>query len=128
VKRRDLVKQLDQSRHSPAPRREAFRAILLAGVCTIIITTILTPALRRAKIYDGPTCTDNLKFIQDAKQMRAEDLHITNDVSFTKEQLLPYLGGRWPQCPKGGEYSIGTLRQLPRCSYHDHANLSVPTK
>ena len=54
----------------------------------------------------------NLRMIQIAKQMYADDYKLTNDVAFSKEQLLPYLGGKWPQCPKGGQYFIGILEDF----------------
>jgi len=74
-----------------------------------------------------PPCLLNLKLIQAAKEMYAEDFHITNNVVFTEEQLLPYgLDGKWRQCPKGGQYSIGTLHESPTCSYH--TNLLVTPK
>ena len=72
-----------------------------------------------------------LKSIQNAKTMYAYEYTLTNDVVFTKEQLLPYLGlstGQWPRCPAGGQYSIGTLHESPTCSYSNHINLRVPVK
>jgi len=73
----------------------------------------------------------SLHMIQLAKLMYAQDYHLTNEVSFTKEQLQPYYGlntNVWPRCPMGGQYSIGTLHQSPRCSYPQHSHLSVPTQ
>lgn len=108
---------------------KALRTILAFALLAILVTAILLPALRPPRRVSGPTCSVNLRLIQAAKLMYAEDYHVTADVSFTRLQLLPYgLGRGWPQCPKGGEYSIGTLHQSPRCSYPDHAHLSVPTE
>ena len=114
-------------------RMKVSRAILIFAAGAILLAAMLVPALRpgTGKTYNGPPCTTNLRFIQLAKEMYAKDFDLTNDVSFTKEQLLlpPYgLGNGWPRCPKGGEYSIGTLHQSPRCSYPDHAHLSVPAQ
>jgi hypothetical protein len=108
---------------------KALRAILAFALLAILVIAILLPALRPVRRIGGPTCSLNLRLIQAAKLMYAEDYHLTNDVSFTKQQLLPYgLARGWPQCPKGGEYSIGMLHQSPRCSYADHAHLSVSTE
>jgi len=105
------------------------RTILILAVIAIVVIAMLVPALRPAKIHGGSSCLNNLRFIQLAKEMYAENVYLTGDVSFKKEQLLSYgLGGKWPQCPKGGEYSIGSLHQSLSCSYPDHADLSVSTK
>jgi hypothetical protein len=103
---------------------------ILGFAFIVIIVAILLPALRPTRsIRNGPVCSVNLRLIQAAKLMHAEDYRLTNDASFTKQQLLPYGFGRgWPRCPRGGEYSIGTLHQSPSCSYPDHAHLTVPTE
>ena len=108
---------------------KAMRSILVIGLLVIVVA-ILLPALRPARrIRSGPICSVNLRLIQAAKLMYAEDYHLTNDATFTKQQLLPYGFGRgWPRCPRGGEYSIGTLHQSPSCSYPEHAHLTVPTE
>jgi hypothetical protein len=108
---------------------KTWRIIIIVAILVAVLFAIVQPALRRAKIRGGPTCTLNLKLIQAAKMMCAEDHGFTNEVVFTKEQLLQYgLGGKWPQCPDGGEYSVGALHESPRCSYPTHAELQVLTK
>jgi hypothetical protein len=95
---------------------------IMLAIVTGVLVAMMVPALKPAKIGGGPhdpPCIFNLRLIQAAKEMYAEDFHITNNVVFTKEQLLPYgLGGKWRQCTKGGQYSIGGLHESPRCSYH----------
>jgi hypothetical protein len=109
---------------------KVWRISIMLAVMAAVIAAMLIPALKRAKIGGGPhdpPCILNLKLIQAAKEMYAEDHHIANEMAFTKEELLPYgLDGKWRQCPKGGEYAIGALHESPRCSYH--TNLLVPTK
>jgi hypothetical protein len=104
---------------------KAWRIFIALAILAVVLFAILNPALRRAKIGGGPGCIYYLKRIQLAKQMYAEDNKITNDVVFTTEQLLPYLGGTWPKCPAGGSYSIGKLYESPRCSFPAHTNLQV---
>ena len=105
---------------------KTWRPIIISAVGVIIVLALILPALPKAKIGGGPGCLYYLKRIQIAKQMYADDYRMTNDVVLTQEQLLPYLGGKWPQCPKGGEYSIGRLHESPRCSFPAHADLQVP--
>jgi hypothetical protein len=107
---------------------KARRRLVVAGMGAAILLAFLIPALRPAKIGGGAPCITILKMIQNAKLMCADDLGLTNGAVFSKEQLLPYLGGRWPKCPKGGDYTIGTLGESPRCSYPQHAHVQVPLK
>jgi hypothetical protein len=99
--------------------------VIMAFVALVMLDIDMSP---RAKIRSGPSCSFNLKVIQLAKMMYAADNYLTNDIVFTKEQLLPYLNlnAKWLQCPRGGEYSIGTLHESPTCSYPAHATLRVP--
>lgn len=60
-------------------------------------------------------CRQNLRRIESAKRAVASRLGIaTGSVSW--DQVLKEMGGKMPKCPKGGEYTLGTLDQLPRCS------------
>src|SRR5581483_2782036 len=104
---------------------KAWRISIMLAITAAVVITMIVPSLQRAKIGGGPyhpPCILNLKMIQSAKEMYAEDFHITNDVVFTKEQLLPY--GKWRQCPDGGQYSIGALHESPKCSYHTNLQIA----
>jgi hypothetical protein len=57
--------------------------------------------------------------------MLADDKKLTNGTVVTKAELLPYLQGGWPQCPQGGEYSIGRIGGPPCCSFPQHTKLKV---
>jgi hypothetical protein len=109
-------------------RMKVWRVLVILGVIGTVVAVMLVPALKRAKIGGGPSCKFYLKSIQIAKEMYAEDNQLTNVIVFTREQLLPYvgLGSKWPKCPKGGEYSIGSLHESPGCSFH--TNLLVRMK
>ncbi len=116
--------------HIVSSEMKAFRIVLVIGLVLAVAAVFLLPALSRAKIGGGPSCSFNLKVIQSAKEEYAKIFQLTNNAVLTRQQILPYaqLGSGWPRCPKGGEYSIGTLHESPRCSYLQHANLSVPTE
>ncbi len=106
---------------------KAFRITIVLGIGLLVLSATILPRLTRAKIGGGPSCTLSLRLIQQAKSMYAQDHPGTNTLALTREQLLPYgFGGKWPQCPAGGQYSIGTLHESPRCSYPAHATLRVP--
>ena len=95
--------------------------VIIVTIAASILFVLVLPALVPVGLgHRQDPCMANLRMIQIAKQMYADDYKLTNDVAFSKEQLLPYLGGKWPQCPKSGQYSIGTLQESPRCSYPNH--------
>ncbi len=105
---------------------KAPRILIFLGVALLLLSAVLVPALKPAKIRSVTPCSLNLKLIQTAKIMCAQDHGLTNNVAFTREQLLPYgFGGKWPQCPGGGQYVLGKLHESPQCSCPGHAALRV---
>ena len=105
---------------------KTLRVAIISVFGALLLVALLLPFFARVKSGRGTSCVFNLRLIQNAKRMYADDFKLTNDVLFTKEQLLPYgLRGKWPQCPAGGDYIIGTLHESPRCSYPNHAHLQV---
>lgn len=71
--------------------------------------------------WNANLCINNLRQIDGAKQQWAFENGKTNgDIVATEADLKSYLGrgpyGKFPQCPSGGEYTIGQLSQPPTCS------------
>ncbi len=100
-------------------------AILLA-IGAVALFLLVEAEWHPAKIRSGPGCSFYLKQIQLAKMIYAEQHGVTNVTVFSREQLLAYgFGGKWPKCPRGGEYSIGALHESPRCSCPEHNHLTV---
>jgi competence protein ComGC len=65
-------------------------------------------------------CINNLRMIDAAKmQWSLEKNKKDGDVP-TQEDLLPYVGPKWPTCPAGGTYTIGAIGQKPTCSIPSH--------
>jgi type II secretory pathway pseudopilin PulG len=64
-------------------------------------------------------CINNLRQIDGAKQQWALENHKTSSDTPTKADLLPYLR-RWPVCPQGGTYNIGSMVETPTCSIPGH--------
>jgi hypothetical protein len=50
----------------------------------------------------------------------ADEHGLTNNVAISKEDILPYLRNEWPECPRGGTYSIGKLDEWAKCSFPEH--------
>jgi len=110
---------------------KAWRISIILAIVVVVIAAMLIPALKPAKIGGGPhhpSCINNMHLIQAAKDNYAGEFHITDEAVVTKEQLLQSdcgLAGKWPQCPNGGEYSIGALHESPRCSYHTNLQITA---
>src|SRR5262245_18648872 len=65
------------------------------------------------------TCITALKILEGAKASWALDLHKSSNDTPTWNDLAagtpPYLSCR-PECPEGGAYTLGRVRDLPTCS------------
>jgi len=67
-------------------------------------------------------CTANLKMIAGAKMAWAEDhKRSPDDLPVVSDLVGPtnYIRS-WPQCPEGGLYTIGKLKEPPACSFPGH--------
>ena len=69
-------------------------------------------------------CIINLRLIDAAKQEWALENHKQNSDTPTEQDLTPYFGAgpaaKFPVCPQGGKYTIGTIGEKPRCSTPGH--------
>lgn len=95
-----------------------FPAGILAGIAVPNFVKARETAQKNA-------CMNNLRLIDGAKQSWAlENNKKATDVP-TWDDIQPYLGmGKLkskPRCPSGGEYTIGPVGELPRCSIPGHA-------
>lgn len=60
-------------------------------------------------------CRGNLRRIESAKRAVAGRTGVSvGAVSW--DDVVKEMGGQMPRCPAGGDYSLGALGQLPRCS------------
>jgi len=95
--------------------------ILPAAAMVGIGAAMLLPALAKAKSKaQDLTCINNLRQIDLAKRMWAEDNKKQSTDTPAWSELKPYLGGKMPVCPDGGVYTIGTVGEKPTCSLPGH--------
>src|SRR5262245_43205428 len=68
-------------------------------------------------------CPAILRSIDSAKQNWAVNHKAATANSIpTWDDIRPYLGRDWNfHCPQGGTYTLGSVREPPRCSYPGHA-------
>jgi hypothetical protein len=101
-------------------------ALILPAVAVVAVTSaMLLPALAKAKSKaQDINCINNLKQIDLAKKMWANDNNKQNGDTPTWSDLKPYLGGgtngKMLVCPDGGVYTIGSLGEKPTCSHPGH--------
>jgi hypothetical protein len=77
--------------------------------------------LERAPDYSSESCINGLRQIDGATQEWALENHKNPDDKVTWEDILPYLkNGKKPQCPQGGLYILGRVRDAPRCTVKGH--------
>jgi len=67
-------------------------------------------------------CIKNLRLIDAAKQQWALEKNKQSTDVPTQQDLLPYLGQnvKFPHCPQGGTYTIGSVGESPKCSIPNH--------
>jgi DNA-directed RNA polymerase subunit RPC12/RpoP len=67
-------------------------------------------------------CINNLRLIDAAKSVWAEEHHKKSGDIPTVSDLTPYLNkGVFPTCSAGGDYTIAPIGTDPKCSISDHA-------
>jgi len=91
---------------------------LIAMLAAIAIPTIVKA--RNAAVT--AICINNLRQIDEAKQVWARDNKKDESHSPTGQDLLPYLknGLGTLVCPAGGTYSINQVSEKPTCSIPEH--------
>ena len=97
-------------------------AVLIFGAAVLMARYPMV----RAHIGGHETyCIGNLREIDDAKQVWAqENPNLTNHTLLWSD-VQPYLGrgtqGTLPVCPQGGTYTLGKIGELTKCSYPGHS-------
>lgn len=91
---------------------------LLAAIAIPNFVKARTTAQRNA-------CINNLRQIDGAIQQWALETRQKpeGDAAGHKASIQEYLGrgstGEWPECPAGGDYTLGTVSDKPECTYKD---------
>ncbi len=98
--------------------RRTAMVVLLAVLLVVSLSTLIAPALLRARSTPALNlCVNNLRVLAGAQDQLALEFHrASNDVP-TADDLRPYLKQeRLPVCPAGGTYELRGSGAAPRCS------------
>lgn len=70
---------------------------------------------------DKNICINNLRRIDGAKEQWALEKGFEGGTGFVEAEVAIFLkGGKIPECPKGGKYSLGRVNEAPRCLVSGH--------
>jgi len=76
------------------------------------------------RFYQGhqqETCIGQLKKIDDAKAMWADEKHKPKGADVHWYQLVPSYMPTKPVCPGDGRYALNEIGQAPTCSFDGHS-------
>ena len=99
------------------PGRKRAAACLFAVVVIVIIASV-TFVVLRTKRSARNICLTNQEQIYGAVVARALDGNYYLGDSIPSSEILPLIGGRLPECPCDGRYTIPAVGEHPVCSIH----------
>ena len=96
--------------------------LLIVVAIILIMAAIAIPNFVEARTTSQENaCINNLRMIDSAKAQWALEKSKKDADQPTAEDLKAYLNhDQFPHCPAGGEYTIGTVGEKPKCSISGH--------
>jgi hypothetical protein len=90
-----------------------------AGAVGMVAAIAIPNFVRARATAQENKCINNLHLIDSAKQQWALENHKQSADTPTAQDLEPYIG-KFPVCPGGGVYTIGTVGEKPTCTIAGH--------
>lgn len=105
-------------------RRKAFTLVeimIVVLIIGILLAIAIPNFLQSRSRANARSCIANLKQIDAAKEIFAQDQRLANGSTVQMSDLWPTYIRRstQPLCPAGGTYTIGTIGQNPTCDFVD---------
>jgi hypothetical protein len=96
--------------------RKHWIAASVGGVVVLFCgMTVIQEAIPAHDSAQQSACINNLRVIDEAKRQWAADNHKSSNDAPTESDLFLYLKTK-PECPSGGNYTIGKMNETPKCS------------
>jgi hypothetical protein len=91
-------------------------------VVTTLGSAVAIPNFMRARsTARNYSCINNLRMLDAAKEQWALVENKPIGAGVVEKEVLEYIkGATLPICPQGGRYTLGTIGQLPACSFPGH--------
>lgn len=104
---------------SPVRGRGLARWAIVISVLTLACLGWATPTYRNAQHQSETNAcvSGNIRHLDSAKEQWAMSARATNGPPDI-DGVLSYIKGGMPICPGDGEYTMGNIGELPRCSLH----------
>ena len=92
-------------------------AVIVTALSVVVLVACLTWVHQARSVPLTNACVQNLRSIDGAKEQWAIENAGSVDEAPSWQDLSPFLPhGIGPRCPSGGSYTIGKLKEPPRCS------------
>jgi hypothetical protein len=104
-------------------RSRRLRVALAAGLCVVAVSVLGATRILHARSEAARVeCANTLRFLAGCKEQWANEKGASSNAVPTWDDLWPYVkGSGWPpQCPSGGQYTLGPVCVLPSCSIPEH--------
>jgi prepilin-type N-terminal cleavage/methylation domain-containing protein len=94
--------------------------VMIVVLIIAILIGIAVPQWMTARATSSKrACQEIMRELDLAKAHWAMENHMPESATPTMADLMPYLK-RTPLCPSGGDYNLGTVGELTRCSLPEH--------
>ena len=104
-------------------RSRRLRVASAAGLCVVAVSVLGATRILRARSEAARVeCVNTLRFLAGCKEQWAMEKRASSNAVPTWDDLRAYgKGSGWPpQCPSGGQYTLGPVCVLPSCSIPEH--------
>jgi hypothetical protein len=101
---------------------QTLRSMTIMPVVTTLGSAVAIPNFMRARATTrNYSCINNLRMLDAAKEQWALATNKPEGADVVEKEALQYIkGAAMPVCPQGGRYTLGTIGQLPTCSFPGH--------